>query len=70
VRLAGLTLAALIGELSPDVVIVTRHALRVTLEKGSVERASQLTAERYGRALFEGENIKIGLTVLQMSRKA
>src|SRR4051812_31187986 len=46
-------MARSIGELSPDAVIVTRHGLRIALETGSVERASQLTAERYGRALFE-----------------
>jgi enoyl-CoA hydratase/carnithine racemase len=65
----AVAMAASIGELSPDAVIVTRHGLRVALETGSVERASQLTAERYGRALFEGENIRIGLTAFAQKKK-
>jgi enoyl-CoA hydratase/carnithine racemase len=65
----AVAMAASIGELSPDAVIVTRHGLRVALETGSVERASQLTAERYGRALFEGENIRIGLMAFAQKKK-
>src|ERR1700710_2669837 len=42
----AVALAASIGELSPDAVIVTRSGLRESLEVGSVERASQLTAEK------------------------
>jgi enoyl-CoA hydratase/carnithine racemase len=57
----AIEMAKSIGELSPDAVIVTRHGLRQALETGSVERASQLTADRYGKELMSGENLKIGL---------
>nr|OQO29756.1 hypothetical protein B0A51_02303 [Rachicladosporium sp. CCFEE 5018] len=56
-----LALAAQVGSLSPDAVIVTRAGLREAWETGSVERAAQLTDERFARGLFEGENIAIGL---------
>jgi enoyl-CoA hydratase/carnithine racemase len=62
-------LAVAIGENSPDAIIVTRHGLREALETGSVERASQLTAERYGRALVEGDNIRIGLKAFAQKQK-
>jgi enoyl-CoA hydratase/carnithine racemase len=65
----AIELARLIGELSPDAVIVTKHGLRQALESGSVERASQLTAERYGKELAEGENIKIGLMAFAQKKK-
>jgi enoyl-CoA hydratase/carnithine racemase len=57
----AIAMAKSIGELSPDAVIVTKHGLRQALETASVERASQLTAEQYGKALMDGDNIKIGL---------
>jgi enoyl-CoA hydratase/carnithine racemase len=62
-------MAKSIGELSPDAVIVTRHGLRQALETGSVERASQLTAERYGDALYKGDNFEIGLTAFAFKKK-
>ena len=62
-------LATAIGENSPDAIIVTRHGLREALETGSVERASQLTAERFGRSLVEGDNIKIGLMAFAQKKK-
>lgn len=65
----AIELARLIGELSPDAIIVTRHGLREALETGSVERASQITAERYGEALMKGENIKIGLVAFAQKKK-
>jgi enoyl-CoA hydratase/carnithine racemase len=65
----AIELARLIGELSPDAVIVTKHGLRQALESGSVERASQLTAERYGKELMDGENIKIGLMAFAQKKK-
>jgi enoyl-CoA hydratase/carnithine racemase len=62
-------MAKSIGEMSPDAVIVTRHGLRQALETGSVERASQLTAERYGESLMRGENLKIGLMAFAAKQK-
>ncbi|KAF1983864.1 ClpP/crotonase [Aulographum hederae CBS 113979] len=54
-------LASTIAGLSPDAIIVTRHGLREALETGSVERASQITQNTYGRKLVQGDNIGIGL---------
>jgi enoyl-CoA hydratase/carnithine racemase len=65
----AVALAASIGELSPDAVIVTRSGLREALEVGSVERASQLTAEKFARKLAEGENMVIGLTAFAQKKK-
>jgi enoyl-CoA hydratase/carnithine racemase len=65
----ALDMAKLIGELSPDAVIVTKHGLRQALESGSVERASQVTQERYGRQLVEGDNFKIGLMAFAGKKK-
>ena len=62
-------LAAAIAEQSPDAIIVTRSGLREALETGSVERASQITQDRYGRALAEGENIRIGLAGFAQKKK-
>jgi enoyl-CoA hydratase/carnithine racemase len=56
-----LALATRVTELSPDAVIVSRAGLREAWETASVERCAQLTDERFGSALFSGENIKIGL---------
>lgn len=53
--------ASKIASISPDAIIVTRHGLRQAWENGSVERATQLTAERYEEQLFDGPNMKIGL---------
>ena len=57
----ALALAGQVSTLSPDAVIVSRSGMRQAWETGSVERAAQLTDERYAAALLEGENIKIGL---------
>jgi enoyl-CoA hydratase/carnithine racemase len=65
----AIEMAKLIGELSPDSVIVTRSGLREALETASVERASQITADRYGQALMTGENIRIGLTAFAQKQK-
>lgn len=62
-------MAKKIVALSPDAVHVTRAALREAWETGSVERATQLTAERYEAALFEGQNIKIGLEAFKNKEK-
>ncbi|CAK7243874.1 MAG: hypothetical protein STHCBS139747_005404 [Sporothrix thermara] len=56
----AVALAKAVAAQSPDAMIVTRSGLRQAWETGSVERASQLTEERYGKALMEGENMKIG----------
>jgi len=65
----AVALASSIGELSPDAIIVTRSGLREALENGSVERASQITAEKYGRALSQGENMRIGLDAFAKKTK-
>ena len=62
-------LAASIGEMSPDAVIITRSGLRQALETASVERASQLTQEKYGKALAEAENTMIGLMAFANKQK-
>ncbi|KAF2763146.1 ClpP/crotonase [Pseudovirgaria hyperparasitica] len=46
---------------SPDAVVVTRAGIREAWETASVVRAGQVTAERYGEALFRGENFGIGV---------
>ncbi|KAL9083023.1 MAG: hypothetical protein Q9159_006042, partial [Coniocarpon cinnabarinum] len=65
----ALALAGQLAQCSPDAVIVTRHGLRQALENGSVERASQVTHERYGEALRTGENLRRGLAAFAMKRK-
>jgi enoyl-CoA hydratase/carnithine racemase len=65
----AIEMAKSIGQLSPDAVIVTKAGLRQALETGSVERASQITAERYGKVLMEGENMKIGLMAFAAKQK-
>ena len=57
------------GDMSPDAVIVTRAGLREAWETASVERASQITSARYDKALFEGDNIKIGLAAFAGKKK-
>lgn len=61
-------MAQKVAGLSPDAIVVTRHGLRMAWEEGSVERAAQVTEERYGRAMREAENIRIGLEAF--ARKA
>lgn len=65
----AIEMAKLIGELSPDAVIVTKSGLREALETGSVERASQITAERYFPKLFAGQNVRIGLAAFANKEK-
>lgn len=57
----SIEMAKKISLLSPDAVIVTRAGLRQAWETASIERAAQITGERFDRQLLEGENIKIGL---------
>ncbi|KAL4891853.1 ClpP/crotonase-like domain-containing protein [Aspergillus ambiguus] len=54
-------MARLVASRSPDGIIISRSGVRQAFETASMERASQITAEQYGRALMEGENYKIGL---------
>ena len=54
-------LAKQITSNSPDAVFVTRQGLREALETASVERASQMTTDRWMGKLMQGENLKIGL---------
>lgn len=62
-------LAKKIANLSPDAVIVTRLALREAWETGSVERAFELTDERWKDKLHAGENAREGLTAFAQKRK-
>lgn len=62
-------MAKAIADLSPDAIIVTRSGLRQALETGSVERASQITHDRYGKALAEGKNMIIGLDAFAKKKK-
>ncbi|KAH7067084.1 ClpP/crotonase-like domain-containing protein [Paraphoma chrysanthemicola] len=65
----ALKLANEIAQISPDAAIVTRAALKEGLETASVERATQLTLERYNDALQFGENALEGLSAFAQKRK-
>lgn len=65
----ALKLANAIANISPDAAIVTRAGLKESLETGSVERATQLTLERYNEALNAGENALEGLQAFAEKRK-
>jgi enoyl-CoA hydratase/carnithine racemase len=54
-------LAQQIVAISPDAIFVTRQGLREAWETASVERAAQITAERWGEKLLGSENTRIGL---------
>jgi enoyl-CoA hydratase/carnithine racemase len=62
-------MARKIASLSPDAIIVTRHGLRQAWETGSVERASQLTADAYGAKLAKAENTLIGLQAFAQKKQ-
>lgn len=62
-------LAKKVASLSPDAIIVTKAGLREAWETGSVERAAQITSDRYDVQLFEGENMKIGLDAFAQKKK-
>jgi enoyl-CoA hydratase/carnithine racemase len=62
-------LAQLIANNSPDSIFVSRQGLRDAWETGSVERATQLTSDRWGQKLLSGENMKIGLAAFAAKRK-
>lgn len=65
----SIELAEKIAALSPDAVIVSRAGLREAWETGSVERATQIVAQRYDQQLFEGENMQIGLEAFAGKKK-
>ncbi|KAF2467257.1 ClpP/crotonase [Lindgomyces ingoldianus] len=65
----ALKLANAIANISPDSAIVTRAGLKEAWETGSVERATQLTLERYNEALNSGENAMEGLMAFAGKRK-
>ncbi|KAL1797060.1 hypothetical protein ACET3X_005600 [Alternaria dauci] len=65
----ALKLAKDIADISPDSAIVTRAALREAWEYGSVERATQVTIERFGHGLDAGENALEGLKAFAEKRK-
>jgi len=65
----ALKLANEIADISPDAAIVTRAGLREALETASVERATQLTLERYNDVLQTGDNAKEGLMAFAQKRK-
>lgn len=58
-----------IASMSPDAIVVTRHALREAMETGSVERATQLTSARFDKDLFEGPNVIVGLEAFASKAK-
>lgn len=65
----ALKLASQIAQISPDSAIVTRAGLREAWETASVERATQLTIERYNEALNRSENVLEGLKAFAEKRK-
>lgn len=65
----ALKLAADIGDMSPDAVVVTRAGLREAWETASVQRSAQLTDERYHAALMSSENTRIGLEAFAKKQK-
>lgn len=50
-----------IASISPDAILVTRQGLREAWETASVERATQITADRWTEKLMGSENTRIGL---------
>lgn len=65
----AVALAEAVADNSPDAIIVTRHGLREAWETASVERVAQLNQERYGKALMQGDNLRIGLMAFVMKEK-
>jgi enoyl-CoA hydratase/carnithine racemase len=65
----ALLLAKQIVNISPDAIFVTRQGLREAWETASVERATQLTADRWSEKLMSSENTKIGLAAFATKLK-
>lgn len=64
----ALEMAKSIADISPDAIMVTRAALREAWETASVERAFQLTHERFDEGLMKGVNAKEGLAAFRDKR--
>lgn len=65
----ALALATRVANMSPDSTIVTRAGLREAWETSSVERACQLTADRYEELLLRSPNRTIGLRAFKQKTK-
>lgn len=65
----ALKLANEIAAISPDSAIVTRAALKESLETASVERATQITIEQFTHSLNASENTLEGLQAFAEKRK-
>jgi enoyl-CoA hydratase/carnithine racemase len=65
----ALRLAADIGDMSPDAIVVTRAGLRQAWETSSVERSQQLIEQRYHGPLMSSENTRIGLAAFAKKQK-
>jgi enoyl-CoA hydratase/carnithine racemase len=61
--------AKTIAAISPDAIIVTKEALREAWETASVERAFQLTRDRFHDLLLQGENAREGLAAFKEKRQ-
>lgn len=61
-------MAALIAAMSPDSVIVSRSGVREAMETSSIERSTQLTAERFAERIMNGDNVREGLLAFQEKR--
>jgi enoyl-CoA hydratase/carnithine racemase len=62
-------LAEQIAAISPDAILVTRQGLREAWETASVERATQVVAERWSEKLMRSENTRIGLEAFARKQK-
>jgi enoyl-CoA hydratase/carnithine racemase len=62
-------LAQMIAKNSPDSIFVSRQGLREAWETSSVERATQLTSDRWSQILLSGENMEIGLAAFAVKKK-
>ena len=65
----ALGLARQIASISPDAIIVTRQGLREAWETASVERATQITADRWTEKLVGSENTRIGLAAFAAKKQ-
>jgi enoyl-CoA hydratase/carnithine racemase len=65
----AISLAKQIASISPDAILVTRQGLREAWETASVERATQITAERWTEKLMGSENTRIGLAAFAAKKQ-
>lgn len=65
----AVSLAEEIVKISPDAILVTRQGLREAWETASVERATQITGERWTERLMGSENTKIGLEAFKEKKQ-